>query len=157
MISIIAILLAVPTQTVPLAMLALDGGDGRLFSIAIVDRGSSDSSNERTINIACSSGCAAEETLSQPFDDEPLGIFRLSDQNNIVYVTAAGGSSYKIKAYYLGKSKITEVLDTYSLGAPSIITSDGKEQVFVRHYVSENSKKIVMESLVWNGAKFIAK
>ena len=143
-----ALLVSSPSPTIPVALLVLNDGEGRSYTAAIVERGTG-KERSRTLNIVCSSGCTKESVLVSSFDDEPLGLFRLMDANNVVYFTSSSGSSYQIRAYELTPSRITKILDVSSLGAPEVKTQDGLETVRITRRVSQKLLRITSDTYVW--------
>ena len=151
---ILSMFLSSPVTTFPLALLVNADGDGRIFTAVIVDQSSKSSPDKRSLNIICSSGCKSSISLIEEFDDEPLGIFKLSDQNSVIYVTASAGSAYRIRAYLLKETGISRILEVSSLSPPQITTENNKETVSVTIRRSEKSLDVLKESLVWNGGSF---
>jgi hypothetical protein len=133
------------SETIPRAFLELSTESGEM-AVAVVDNNGENGS--RTINFSCSNKCTVP-SWSEDINDEPLGIFRLSDDVDNVITTWSSGSAYDVRIYHIGKI-VSKVLDVSSITAPTMtIDKDGRQKVIVAKY-QQGRLNTYSVSFVWN-------
>jgi hypothetical protein len=76
------------------------------------------------LKIACISDCKSATYYEEKIDDYPIGLFRASDDDDLLISTWASGSAYVIRVYKIQAGLITKVLDQHSLGVPEVTGSE---------------------------------
>ena len=116
--------------------------------------------SEGTLTINCVRGCATPVSFSDDPAGKSIGLFRLTDNDNLLYTTWVGGSTYRLVIYAIDKTGPRKVLDEYSLAAPDILGSiaDGPA-IRLTQFISEASRRRVIRNWRWStpGRAFVAK
>jgi hypothetical protein len=105
------------------------------------------------LTIDCSERCASPVSIKDNIGRTNLGIFRLSDANNLLFTTWVGGSSYRAIIYKIDGKNTKKVLDEYAIGGVDFIGSNGKNIVVrIPQFASARDKRRVVRSWRWNNA-----
>ena len=135
------------SSTRPLSYLVLTGDDVE-FDAAITDvqlKGQT----ERTLNIVCQKGCASNVSFLERVDDYPLGMFRLSDQEDILLTTWVSGSAYKVRGYHLTGARVDKVLDVSSATTPTITLDLTGHSVITVTSRPTSQSKLKINTWIW--------
>lgn len=127
-----ALLLMLWSSDGDLAALRFDSADDATFRISISETAGA----ARQIRFICTVGCPTPIDRSEPFDDEPLGLFS-RDQNDLVFALAAGGSAYRVHAWRVSRDGAVKVTQLSSRGRPEIL-SDEHGNAVIRTYIAES-------------------
>jgi hypothetical protein len=147
---------ATPIQpTKPLSYLVLQG-DETEFDAVVADVKHSNGS-ERTLNIVCQKGCSGKVEFSERIDDFPLGLFRLSDVDDIMVTTWVSGSAYKVRVYSMSNKEIKKVLDVNSISTPTV-TTDTRGHAMIVTFASRASGRGHSAQKIWRwrGGTFVS-
>lgn len=105
------------------------------------------------LSIDCLERCATRVAIKHNIGRTNLGIFRLSDANNLLFTTWVGGSSYRVIIYKIDGKNTKKVLDEYAIGGMDLIGSSGKNVVVrIPQFASVRDKRKVIRSWRWNNA-----
>lgn len=89
-------------------------------SISVDEQGS------RTIAIDCASGCPAPLRYRETVADMPLGLFRLSDADDLIYSYWGGGTGYRVRIWSVASDRVVKVMDAWTAGTPILGRTTGK-------------------------------
>lgn len=105
---------------------------------------------KRALVIECTRGCRANAAYNEALIDYPFAAFRIGDDSPILFVLSTTGSAENLRAYLLGPSSISKVLEIGFRELRSIGYSNGKESLTVADADSEKRYE-------WNGQHFSVK
>ncbi len=145
-------------QTKPLAYLEMETDSGSV-DIAVTDHGPQAAkhsrSSSRVLNIVCAMNCTGVDYV-EPVDEYPLGLFRLSDLNDLLFSTWVGGSAYVVRAYKISAHGAVKVLDVHTIKSPEIFSGkNGHPEVKIYERASQRSTTVIPATLFWDGRRFI--
>jgi hypothetical protein len=134
---------------------ALAANDGDVRSQAIMDFGDAGYAvtvrYNGQITIECVRDCSRPARLVDDPAGTSIGIFRLTDNDNLLFTTWVGGSGYKLVVYAIDPSGPRKVFDEYTVAAPDILGSGiGGPSVRLTQYVSQTTRKKTLRSWRWN-------
>jgi hypothetical protein len=108
------------------------------------------------LTIECIEGCAGPVRFSDDPGGTAIGMFRLTDADNLVYTTWVSGSAYRTAVYAVGPNGVHKVFSEYSLGAVDLLGAvAGGPVIRVKQFVSQGTRKTVVRSWRWNAARKI--
>jgi hypothetical protein len=145
-------LLSQSVETRPLSYLVLQG-DTYEFDAAVTDV-TKNGATERALNIVCQKGCSGDVKLFERIEDFPLGLFRMSDESDLLLTTWVSGSAYKLRGYNLTKSRIYKVIEVGSVSQPTISSNKGHLSITVSPMHASGRTKIIQKTYLWDGKSF---
>ena len=104
------------------------------------------------------------EACSQPVDyhldtETPLGLFQLSDADDLLMSTWVSGSAYRVRVHRLTLQGVSMVLDAPTLGAPSILSNGNGWRVVTTVRKTERAAPGIVRRVIWawDGSRFRAR
>ena len=70
---------------------------------------------------------------AEEISDTPLGLFKRSDWDNLIYSTWAGGSAYRVRVWSVTDDGVQSLFEESSRGMPGFITDKSGRQI-IRTY-----------------------
>lgn len=107
-------------ESVSLATLRVHRGYGTFF-VQVSDSG--DHTLHRKIRIECVEKCRQPVFFEEKLVDPVLGVFTLSDRDDIIFSIWASGTAYVVRAYKIGPTSAVKVFEEYSKWYPYFIGS----------------------------------
>jgi hypothetical protein len=145
-----------------LGLLALSGpavaadGDARLTAVMAFDEQTYrvSAALDGPLTIECTDGCASPVRFSDDPGGTAIGVFRLTDADNLIYTTWVSGSAYRTAVYVVGPNGVRRVFSEYSLGAVDLIgAAAGGPVIRAKQFVSQGTRKTVVRSWRWDKAR----
>ena len=84
----------------------------------------------------CLCGCSPAHRYAQDIADTPISLFRLSDNDDLVYSIWAGGSAYRVRVWKVGPDIVAQVLEASTRERPDFLT-DSSGAVVVRTFEAD--------------------
>lgn len=81
--------------------------------------------------------------------DNLVSVFRLSDEESLIYSLWTTGSAYRVRVFSISQAKVLEVLDAGSKQAPMFVRDQSGQPIIL---LSEDG--VIVRRYIWNGKGF---
>jgi hypothetical protein len=109
--------------------------------------------SRRTFTVQCVAKCVRPLHYVREIADDPLGLFRRWDGDNLIYSTWVGGVSYTVRVWSVGDHGVRLLFEHWSRGMPDFMTDDSDRQI-IRTYerptdAAGREKSIDAQPVLW--------